>query len=142
MLKFNGKQTVRFVIPGKPCGKGRPRFTGRIAYTPRGTVSYENLVKLAYCNDTNGFNFGNAPIAMHVTAYYPIPKSTSKANRAKMLCNEIYPTKKPDFDNIGKIITDALNGIAYHDDAQIVRFTLLKYYAESPRVEVCMWEVN
>ena len=40
------------VIPGEPVGKGRPKFSTfnghAVAYTPKKTVSYENLVKLSY----------------------------------------------------------------------------------------------
>ena len=46
------------------------------------------------------------------------------------------PTRKPDFDNIGKIICDALNGIAYRDDAQIVDALVRKFYSDTPRVIV------
>ena len=52
------------------------------------------------------------------------------------------PTKKPDTDNIAKIILDSLNGIAYHDDAQIVRLTVQKSYSREPRVLVEISEVE
>lgn len=60
----------------------------------------------------------------------------SKKKRAAMLAGEILPTKKPDYDNIEKIISDALNGVAFYDDAQIVSSGLIKVYGEIPRVEV------
>lgn len=41
---------------------------------------------------------------------------------------EIMPTKKPDCDNVAKMICDALNGLAYKDDAQIVNLNVLKAY--------------
>lgn len=47
-----------------------------------------------------------------------------------MLSGQLYPTKKPDWDNVGKIICDALNGIAYRDDAQIVFAAVSKSYTE------------
>jgi Holliday junction resolvase RusA-like endonuclease len=46
------------------------------------------------------------------------------------------PTTKPDTDNIAKICLDALNGIAYHDDAQIVELQVSKLYSDEPRVVV------
>ena len=133
---------VRFEIPGEPCGKGRPRFTGRIAYTPKKTASYENLVKLAYKQKNHDFSFGTVPVAMTVEACLAIPKSASKKKQEQMQDGEVLPTKKPDFDNIAKIIGDALNGIAYHDDSQIVGFSLIKRYDERPRVVVHIKEVT
>ena len=53
-----------------------------------------------------------------------------------MIDRLIRPTRKPDFDNIGKIICDALNGIAYRDDAQIVDALVRKFYSDTPRVIV------
>lgn len=52
----------------------------------------------------------------------------------------IVPTVKPDTDNVAKIVLDALNGIAYHDDAQIVQLTVLKRYSTEPKVKVKLIE--
>ena len=71
-----------------------------------------------------------------------IPKSESKKRKKKMLANEILPTKMPDWDNIGKIITDALNGLAYEDDKQIVDGRVIKLHGEEPRVEVELEEIE
>ena len=57
-----------------------------------------------------------------------------------MLDGLIRPTKKPDWDNIGKVVCDALNGIAYRDDAQIVDSMVRKFYGEVPRVVVIIRE--
>ena len=132
---------VRFSIPGSPFGKQRPRVVTRgnfsKAYTPEKTVSYENLVKFMYQNAAKDFMFPDGTqLCVEITAYYEVPKSTSKKKAAEMLAGTIRPTKKPDFDNIGKIICDSLNKIAYHDDSAIVDAEVHKYYAEVPRVEV------
>ena len=73
---------------------------------------------------------------MYITAYCGIPKSAGKNKRADMMSQLILPTKKPDADNIVKVIADALNCVAYHDDAQIVRLNYRKVYDERPRVNV------
>jgi hypothetical protein len=44
--------------------------------------------------------------------------------------------KKPDSDNVVKVVADSLNGIAYRDDVQLVDVSMRKFYAERPRVEV------
>jgi Holliday junction resolvase RusA-like endonuclease len=132
---------VTFTIPGNPMGKQRARTlkTGR-SYTPKETVSYENLVKLIYSEIENKPYF-EGPIGMFITAIFPIPKSVSKAKRAKMVSGEIRPTIKSDWDNIGKLVSDSLNGIAYHDDKQIVDGRVIKSYGYAPMVQVTIWEV-
>ena len=134
---------IEFTIPGEPCGKGRPRFTkSGHTYTPEKTAVYENLVKLEYerrCGD-NHFEADKA-LGMQIKAYFQIPKSVSIKKRAEMINGDIFPTKKPDADNILKIIADALNGIAYADDKQVVTAEVQKLYAENGYTEVAIWEV-
>ena len=131
---------VNIEIYGEPVGKGRPRFNGCgkyvRTYTPDKTVRYEKLVKSAYKEQAENYSFGDAPLRVNITAFFAPPKSATKAKRAKMLNGELYPTKKPDADNIAKIICDALNGIAYNDDSQIVRLTVNKIYSETAYVTV------
>ena len=138
---------MRFVIPGPPQGKGRPRFStygGAVrTHTPQKTVAYENLVKLEYERQCNGRRFADdSLLSVEIVAFFSMPKNVSKVKRAAMLEGKIRPTKKPDVDNIAKIICDSLNGIAYHDDKQIVKLIVYKYYASIPRVTVCISEVE
>ena len=65
-----------------------------------------------------------------------LPKPLVQLNGVAMIDRLIRPTRKPDFDNIGKVICDALNGIAYRDDAQIVDALVRKFYSDIPRVIV------
>ena len=136
---------IDFTIPGEPRGKGRPRFSraGNYVrtYTPEQTASYENLIKVEYQNKYGSFIYDReTPLNMAVYAYYAIPKSTSKKRRKMMLEGEIRPMKKPDADNILKVIADALNGVAYPDDVQIVSVGVNRHYSEAPRVQVVIWE--
>lgn len=138
---------VSFTVWGEPKGKGRPRFStvGKHAkaYTPAETVSYENLVKVEYCRQCKNAKFEDGSMLdLRVFAYYAIPKSTSKKKRKLMLDKVIRPTKKPDMDNIIKIIADSLNKIAYHDDAQIVDTMVRKFYSENPRVEISIQNIG
>lgn len=139
-------EDMKFTIPGTPFGKQRPRVVHNgdfsKAYTPKETVSYENLVKTSYSDIARGRKFqDDAMLDVRIIAYYPVPKSVSKKKRKEMLEHKIRPTKKPDWDNIGKIICDSLNQIAYRDDAQIVDSQVRKFYSENPRVEVIIKEV-
>ena len=76
------------------------------------------------------------PLALDLTLFVAIPKSTTKRDRARIVEGSYHPTKKPDLDNVLKAITDAMNGIVYEDDAQIVRITTAKVYSDTPRAEV------
>ena len=124
---------LEFFIPGKPKGKGRPRFikTGR-TYTPEDTANYENWVRLCYMQEAkkNGIEPipADEPVQVYIRAFELVPKSFSKARTEKALDGRMFPTKKPDCDNIIKIICDALNGVAYHDDKQVVRVSCRKEY--------------
>jgi len=130
-----------FTVPGKPVGKGRPRFTraGR-AYTPKSTKDYEKAVKRAYrakYGDIEPYG-GDVPLTVYIIAYFQIPKNDSKSTKEKKLKCEILPTIKVDIDNICKIILDGLNGVAYHDDKQIVSIAAHKFYGEEPYVLVSL----
>lgn len=128
---------IRFTVPGPPAAKQRPRFSGGHTYTPKKTVQYENLVRLCYEEAAKGYRFpDDAMLDVRIFAYYEIPKSVSKKKRQQMISHEIRPTKKPDFDNIGKIVCDSLNNIAYRDDAVIVDAQIRKFYSEKPRVDI------
>jgi Holliday junction resolvase RusA-like endonuclease len=136
---------VQFTVSGEPKGKGRPKFTtihGHAqAITPKDTVIYENLVKMMYSTQCGAAKFPDgAQLEMTIIAYFAIPKSASKKKREEMILGKIRPTKKPDMDNIVKIIADALNQIAYKDDSQIVDTLVRKYYSDNPRVEIIIKE--
>lgn len=80
-------------------------------------------------------------LKMAITAFYPIPTSWSKKKRTAAIGGAIRPTVKPDADNVLKVICDALNGIAYADDKQIVEAAVRKFYVMEPAVVVEIEEV-
>ena len=139
--------SVRFTVPGQPKGKARARTVRRgggksFSYTPEGTVLYENLIKTCYLQDAGHVLFNDGqPLAVSITAFYEVPKSYSKKKKQEMLDGQLYPTKKPDIDNIAKCVLDALNKLAYRDDTQVVRLHMEKHYDQVPRVEVEIREV-
>lgn len=137
---------TEFCIYGEPQGKGRPKFSvvaGHArARTPDQTVLYENLVKTEYRSQSGERFPDDAMLDVRIFAFYSIPKGAGKKKRQAMLDRKIRPTKKPDYDNIGKVICDALNGIAYRDDAQIVDAMVRKFYGDTPRVIVSISDIN
>ena len=133
-----------FKIPGKAQAKQRPRM-GRsgIVYTPKETLVYENYVKMCYTD--NAKQFGWLPYENQVRAeievLVAVPKSDSKTKKKAKIEGMIRPTVKPDCDNLAKSILDSLNGLAYHDDKQVVDLFVKKYYAENAEVRVRLTEV-
>ena len=131
------------IVAGKIKGKARPRFntkTGR-AFTPGDTISYENWVKCCYKEQDGKYLEG--PIRARIEVYYQIPKSYTKGKRLACKHNITLPCKKPDSDNIAKIVLDSLNKIAFDDDSQIVELTVIKRWTEEQeRIEFELEEVG
>lgn len=126
---------VVFLVPGKPQGKARARTfvnaTGKSqSMTPENTLLYENLIKARYINAAKGARFSEGtPVVLKIKAQFLPAKSASKKRKADMLAGRELPLKKPDIDNIVKVVADALNGVAYRDDTQIIRVVAEKEYA-------------
>lgn len=122
------------VVTGKIRGKARPRICRGHAFTPKDTVQYEKLVRDCY-KEQDGRYLEGAVRAL-IIAYYKIPKSYSKKRVQAIRDGLGKPTKKPDADNIAKVILDSLNGVAYKDDSQIIELIVIKRYTEDEeRVE-------
>jgi len=138
---------IAFEIPGPIKGKARARVTrAGITYTPKETVQYENLVRVCFreAQVISGIALEEGPVTAVLDVYYEIPKSTTKKKHAQMLLNQLLPTKKPDVDNIAKVVLDSLNGIAYRDDAQVVQLRVNKYYSKRghPYVAVRLLQIQ
>ena len=131
-----------FCIPGEPVGKGRPRFNSQSGrtYTPSKTANYEMWVRECCREGFDGFFPPGTPLKVDIFAFFPVPASDSRVKRKKKLSGEIKPTKKPDFDNLGKIICDAINHIAYGDDCQITDARVVKRYGSRAFVQVYITE--
>lgn len=126
---------IKFTTPGTPVAKARPRVTRYATYTPQKTKDYENLVKWSY-KSKHKYKLFKCDLRIDITFFMQIPKSTSKKERQAILKENRHHSKRPDIDNLIKSITDALNGLAYEDDNQIVEIEAKKYYSENPRTEV------
>ena len=75
-------------------------------------------------------------IEMNLTFYLPIPKSVSSRVKTQMLNGVILPTKRPDFDNLAYLVTNALKQLVYADDSQITDATIRKRYSDRPRTVI------
>lgn len=130
-----------FTVIGKPKGKARARtfYNKRMgkmqSITPEETKSYEELIRWSY-KASGGEYLGDKAIKLSVKAFYPIPQAFSKAKQEQALQGKIRPMTKPDMDNILKAVLDALNGVAYYDDKQVISIACEKWYAEKGCLEI------
>ena len=130
-------------LDGEPRGKGRPR--SRVAwtkdykpfvavYTDVETRAYEDALAWAAKAAYRGKPLSGA-LCIAVTAFMGVPKSWSAKKRDAALVGAIRPVGTPDFDNISKVI-DALHGIIFENDSQIVDARVIKLYDERPRLRI------
>ncbi len=105
-----------FLVPEKPRPKSRPRFSKGRVYTAPETVEYQEKVAAAY----RGPNFGTDPIGIDIQlsdlGAIVIVRSTMRSD-SKL---------RGDLDNYAKAILDALEGIAFDNDRQLVELRVSK----------------
>lgn len=128
-----------FFVPGKPQGKARPRVTlvkGHAhAYTPKTTKEYEQQIRDAYIESGGDMFDTDIPLHVIVDMRFTPPKNTPKKRYEDVL---VYsrPLIRPDVDNVLKTVLDALNGVAYEDDKQVVDVILHKRYDREAGIKV------
>lgn len=137
---------LAFTIPGLPQGKGRPRI-GKVGaharmFTPQKTVAYEGLIAHVAQVAMAGRPMFEGPMSVNLFIDCPVPASWSQKRQRMALAGEIYPTSKPDKDNVIKAVYDGLNGVVWRDDVQVVDGRQRKRYAATPCVRVELWALE
>lgn len=138
-----GIRKIEFKIPGKVIGKGRPHFVKKtgVAITPSATRGYESLVRDVALPLMGGAAPWEGCVRVCIHAHYKIPKSWSKKDVAAALEGKT-PPKKPDVDNVVKIVLDALNRVVYLDDTQVTDcFVAKRWDANEDALYVLMEEL-
>lgn len=133
-----------FEIKEKAIGKQRPRYSSKThrMYTPEKTSSFEEKVQYAFKGKYNvETELSVKAFKAKIIAVFEPAKSLSKKEKEELLYKIDY-TKKPDVDNIAKIILDALNGLAYKDDSQVSALLVIKDYGEENKVLVELEEIE
>lgn len=137
-FKNCGSKQLKLVIEGEPVSQARPRFgRGGHAYEPKECTEAKERIKEIADAEMYRQGFTQAhkdmPVALTCWFYRPVPKTKALWLRAGMRHNIIAPTPKyKDIDNCVKLVSDALNGVAFHDDAQIVELHGYSKYSETP----------
>lgn len=123
---------IDIVLLGAPRGKERPRGTksGHF-YTAAKTRDYEMMLRTAALEVMEGKNPLDCALHMDLRLVMPIAQSWPKKKQLAARTGELLPTKKPDLDNMMKMI-DALNMVVWVDDSQIISTNILKIYGDKP----------
>ena len=137
MCHATGRLFFTFEI--EPVPQLRPRVSSRGGYVrvydPPKVKNFKRILRsLAVNQCTRPSLLG--PLSVSLTFYRPVQSSISKTERERRLSNESKPVVKPDTDNYIKATLDALNGVLWNDDAQIVKITGEKRYSDHPRITV------
>jgi Holliday junction resolvase RusA-like endonuclease len=139
---------LHFTIPGKPSAWQRAahfvdKRSGRmVAANPKGMAEAQNLIAWACKAVQRGAPPLTGPLRLEVLCVYGVPPSWPNWKRAAALAGAVWKTSAPDHDNLTKQVGDALNGVAYVDDAQIVRSSVAKRYGQPERTEVRLSRVD
>ncbi len=118
-------KTLQFTIPGDPVSQGRPRFSTHggfaRAYDPKKSREGKAVVRLCASEALQKSGWSepiSGPIEMLVQFGIPLPKSQY---RKRSPVKRQWRVKKPDIDNLMKLVKDACSGVVFLDDNQIVR---------------------
>lgn len=145
--------TLKFSVSGTPKAKGRARAHGHVIQTKSGpraavrlftdgeTARAERIVRDKFKKSFEGHIPWTGPILLQFTAVFEIPASFTKAQRTAALQGKLYHTSKPDKDNVEKLILDALNGIAWVDDSQVMGGGM-KRYGVAERIDVTLRQLE
>ncbi len=133
---------LAFEVQTKPVPQARPRFFIRKhgqknivgAYDPAQCKSFKEVIAWharLKMRERGIREATKAPIA--ISLFFGMGRSAEGA----------YHTKRPDIDNLAKAVKDALKGIVYADDSQIVEAHLFKQYGRPEvRIEIKTLEVH
>lgn len=138
--------TYTAVVLGDPVAQGRPRFSRQggfvKAYDPAKSRDYKSYVRLIAAQNAPD-SLVEGAIEFSLRIYRAIPKGMPKYKREAAKEGRLRPVTKPDVSNVLKGVEDALKGVWYKDDSQIVGYGVLgKWYDERPRIEIMMRELE
>jgi Holliday junction resolvase RusA-like endonuclease len=136
---------ISFIIPGEAVPQARPKFARQgnfvRAYDPEKSRNYKAYVRMLAAEAYQGPPL-EGPVSLCVTVYRQPPSSWSKSKIAHALAKHIRPITKPDLSNVVKGIEDALKGLVWRDDSQVVDLYFQKWYSNDPKVEVEIHEIS
>tara|TARA_B110000495_G_C22852290_1_gene496954 strand:+ start:107 stop:619 length:513 start_codon:yes stop_codon:yes gene_type:complete len=145
LSRFMGRK-IEFSISGEPIAQGRPRFSNRggfvSAYDPAKSRNGKQHVRYAAKHAMEGETPLLGPL--HLKAEFGIMMPKSQARKRTPRTRE-YRTKKPDLDNLLKLVKDGCSGVVYLDDNIVVMITARKIQCaqdEAPFTRLCFEELE
>mgnify|MGYP001281759423 FL=1 len=134
---------LTLTIPAEPIAQGRPRFSSRggfvRAYDPKKSKDWKAFIAdfASRCMEEQGYDKPtDVPLKVRARFAFSLPKSRW---RKRSPVEAQWRSQKPDLDNLFKAVTDACEGIVYHNDSQIVKVVIEKIMVaqgEAPYVAV------
>jgi hypothetical protein len=125
---------MTFTVPGVAAPQGSKRAfrtkSGRIALVESSAKLKPYRSSVALAAVAAGTKVCDGPIRMVVTFTFERPKSHYVASGSLRSTAPDYPAK-PDLDKLCRAVGDALTGVVYHDDSQIVEWSARKCYADT-----------
>lgn len=134
---------LTFTVLGIPVAKGRGRvavFAGHAhVFTPAKTRNAEQTFVARSLEFRPPTPLAGA-LRLQLTFVLPCPKSAPRSLKDQL---GAYPphTKRPDLDNLEKLVKDACNGVFWNDDSQVFDVVKRKVYGLVPRTEVRIEEI-
>ena len=133
---------IQFEIPGPPVAWARARQSGKRHYTDPKVKAWKAEVGLRAAQARGMTVLADGALVVVLRFYLSPPPSWPRKRTQEALSGARHPTGKPDADNLGKGVLDALNGVLWRDDAQVVELTVSKRYAKQARTCVTVRPVT
>ena len=126
-------KTLKITIPGNPTPWSRAGKAGKHHYTKPAMAASQRLIAWNTIQQVGQMTL-TGPLEVSIVFGLAIPASWSRKRTQEALDGRTRPTGKPDVDNLAKQVLDALNGVLWQDDAQVVDLHERKIYAEHPSI--------
>lgn len=131
--------TICLKIDGKPQGQPRPRFVaGSKPYTTKGHKLAVGEIRRAW-QEAGSPRLPDGPLMLAVTLTVARPAGHFKADGTLNATGRrmwMPYRQKPDIDNAVKLICDALNTLAWHDDVRFVEVLCWREWGEWPSTSI------
>jgi Holliday junction resolvase RusA-like endonuclease len=111
-------------------------------YTDKQTLTYEAMIATFAKQAMGGTELLKTPVSVFLYVRLPVPQSYPKKRRDACLNGLEKPCKKPDIDNIAKTYLDAMNGVIFVDDTQVIDLHVKKLYSVVAGVDVMVMEAQ
>jgi Holliday junction resolvase RusA-like endonuclease len=143
---------VRFAVYGRAQTQGSKKAVragkfAKVVDANPGTKEWRRLVGqvAGEAMEEGGHELMRGAVHLALTFFFARPKSHYGTGRNAGVLKDSAParhTKKPDLSKLTRAVEDALSGIVYLDDSQVVWQDCGKGYGDPERVEVIVYHIG